>query len=172
MSIAFFIVMLAGCNNWKQASPTSSTPAPPSMTAFTPAIYLADDPGKFAAGAKQMDGFNFANLDDLWVRVTVPAMQGLSTLHLTFVNPKGEQMFEDHMPFSTDPTQKKTMMAIGESSVLTGVAVPGGFALDRKIPILGTVFTRYPPEGTWQVSASVDGFMTKLSVPMHVMMIR
>ncbi len=148
--------------------PTPTTPAP--MTAFKPGVYLADDPARFAVGA-QTDKFNFAYLDDLYVRVTVPAMQGMSTLHVNFTNPHGEMIYEDHVPFSTDPMQKTTTMPIGESNVLQGVPVQGGYALDRRIPIMGTVFTRYPPDGDWQVTATVDGYMANLSIPMHVVMV-
>lgn len=176
--IAFLLVAVAaGC---MQGSGSPSQPQPPQqqpgspptgMTAFQAGIYLAEDPWRFKAG-QPIDRFNFAHLDDLWVRVTVPAMHGLSTLHLEFKNPAGEVVYEDQVPFTTDPTQKTTMMPIGETFILQGTPVPGGYALDRRVPIMGTVFTRYAADGDWEVSAIVDGFMSKLSVPMHVLMIR
>src|SRR5271170_2317589 len=95
--IAFFLVAVAaGCvrtpgSDIPQPTATSTpTPQsmPPVMTAFAAGVYLADDPWRFNAG-QPINTFNFAHLDDLYVRVTVPAMQGMSTLHLQFNNPHG-----------------------------------------------------------------------------------
>src|SRR5262245_15022181 len=45
--------------------------------------------------------FNFAQLRELWVRVTVPKVSEMPMMRLAFTNPKGELIYETTSPFTT-----------------------------------------------------------------------
>ena len=118
--------------------------------------------------------FNFSALDELWVRVITPQMPKATMLHLQFVNPKGVLTYSDDAAFTTDPAGGQMMHAqMGEPLNMNPVlAVPGGSALDRGLPIGGTSFIRYPEDGDWQVQATLEGVPGMITAPMHVVYTR
>lgn len=104
---------------------------------------------------------NFSELRDLYVRVVVPTMpsKGATLLHLTFINPVGEEFYADTSPFSIDGSM--ALMSIPgvdhPTSVARATPVRGGYALVKEVPIGGSLFQRFPSDGHWIVRATVDG---------------
>jgi hypothetical protein len=147
MRLALALAALAvGCTQ-------TSTP-PPQPTPFVPGLSFGPSEAGLDHGVT-FDGFSVYRLRDLFVRAKVPSLPpGVTSLGLWFSNPQGELFFEDHVRFSTDATV--TMTTDGEP-VFAAKPRDGGFALDTGIPILGTIFQKYPNPGAWGVTASVDG---------------
>ncbi len=142
----------------------------------------ASHPGPFAEGidlAVSAEGlgqdasaspFNFLHLRDLWVRVNVSKMPKTAALNLVFVSPRGETFYESTLYFSRD-TKVKSVTPLGADHpavVLQARRLPGGFALDQPIPIVGSVFLRYPMPGTWMVQARISGMAETLTTRMEV----
>lgn len=146
---------LGGCTNPGAAPPG---PPPPDLSqTFVAGIQLASDERLLDRGI-YATRFNFAYLKDLWVRVGISQMPQMSIVKLTFTNPKGEVFYETSSPFSWDPEMKGMNMPGMDHpiTVVRAKAVTGGYLLDRAVPIGGSVFMKYPAEGTWVIMAKVD----------------
>ncbi len=114
--------------------------------------------------------FNFLHLRDLWVRVNVSRMPKTAALNLVFVSPRGETFYETNLFFSRDAKVRSVNPpgADHPATVLQAKRFPGGFALDQPIPIVGSVFLRYPMPGTWVVQARISGMAESLTTTMQV----
>ncbi len=158
-------LLLVACNSG-QAPPAGPDLATAPLSA---GISLASSQEELEAGVTTPI-FNLYYLRDLWVRVRVPAIGGLAQLKLKFILPSGEVVYEDASAFSPDPTMTTAIMGPMPypSTVFAAKPVPSGVALDRPIPVAGTVFTRNAKAGTWTVKATVDGVPGELSTPMEV----
>jgi hypothetical protein len=147
-------LVLAGCSRQRNAVTLPGAGVGP----IAPAIAI------FGSSADQLAGtpahaFNFAYQRELWITVSVPMLSGPAKLSLSFVNPRSEPFVEDHALYSSDASMRTVADPAGGHAldVITARTVPGGFALDREIPIAGTVFQRAGSDGDWQLSATVDG---------------
>src|SRR5262249_39622331 len=103
--------------------------------------------------------FQLAALRDLFVRVQVANAPSMTVLDLEFTNPVGEKFYETRSLFSLDPSIVNIDdPETGPSRAFPMKSISGGVALDRSIPIGGTIFTRVPiPDGYWSLQASVAG---------------
>jgi hypothetical protein len=140
----------------------AKTPPPPFQSEI---LLTADARENFDLGITA-SSFRLHDVRDLWVRVKVPSMPKVATLSLTFVNPLGELFYEDNTLFTTDASVQMSDDIIMHHPVPTLPATPlkGGFALDRIVPIAGSIFHRVPiRDGAWGVTASVEGVPGKLT---------
>lgn len=152
--------------------------APPGITApsstLNPASYdtgvtFADSRGMLMGGQSQ-SSFNFATLRTLFVRVIVSAVPDTTIMHLTFTNPRGEIFYQDNAPFSTAGAGSTSMPGMQSPSMVTPIVkLPNQkLALDRGIPIAGSIFQRYPSDGDWSVQAAIDGASGPFTATLHV----
>jgi hypothetical protein len=161
---------LIGCSG---AGPTPEPqPQPqPQPQPLQPAIALSAAPSGFDVGLVGTS-FDFMNLRDLWVRITVPGMPRVAHVHLTLTNPLGARFYETNLMYSADPTMQSMPMPSVDHPVTVFAAstLPGGFAIDVPVPVAGTVLTRYPMvnSGTWTAEADVDGLASSLSIAFQV----
>ena len=114
--------------------------------------------------------FDLGDLHELWVRVRVAQMPAVSMLNIKLFSPRGFLHYETNSAFSTDPAMRSIEVAGAPHaiSVHPARAVPGGFELDLSIAVAGTVLTRYPKTGTWQVTATLEGVPGTFSLPMEI----
>lgn len=169
---AMFVVgMLAqGCNDTKPTSQTGScVPGEPGCTALSAGIDLSLTESGLMQG-ETISSVNFVYARDLWVRTRLPSIPRIAEVSLTFINPRGEISYEDRTPYSPDPNVKQMDSTLGHPiSVFPAKSIPGGFALDRPIPIAGSVLQRIPaPEGIWEIQAVIDGHSEKLITQLEV----
>jgi len=118
--------------------------------------------------AAMFPSFDLMRLRDLWVRVHVQRMPKTARLDLVLTNPRGEAFYQTSLIFSRDPKVKSAALDGSDHPVTVFPArkVPGGYALDQVIPIMGSVFTRYPAPGTWVVQANVSGLSDTFTATM------
>ncbi len=154
--IAGVLVGLAAC--------VDSTPAPP--LPFQPGVFLATDQASLEKGTYSK-GFDFSGLRSLWVRVLVERPAPTTFVSLAFLTPSGERFFQMRSPYSTDGLPTMMMPGIDHPmSLIEARRVVGGYALDRAIPVAGSVFAKHPVAGTWLVVAEVEGktYSTEMQV--------
>jgi hypothetical protein len=179
-TIALLTLLAAGCS--KTSGGGGNHPPPPdgqdlggapTGPPITAALHLADSEASLAAGL-YADSFNFYDMRTLLVQVVLPDMPRQTMLHLLFIDPRGGSFYEDHVPFTTDPSGGTLTHPIMKTPQLMMVARPfnSGWALNREVPIGGSSFVRFPQPGDWQVQATVDGVTDALSAPMHVVIER
>jgi hypothetical protein len=156
-------LLLGGCS--------AHHPSPPPPEPFRPGISLSVSEAGLENGAVA-DRFDLRQVRDLYVRVKVADMPYLAKRALTFINPVGEVFFEEVAAFSVDPTMN-VMDETGsgvDTAVTTAKRIPKGWALDRPVPIGGTIFERVPiPDGDWQIQAVVTGTSEMLTTTLHAM---
>ena len=170
--VALFVAGLLsqGCSDTKSRSDGGScVPGEPGCTTLAAGIDLALTEADLMQG-RTISSLNFVYARDLWVRTRVPSLPRIAEVALTFINPRGEISYEDRTPYSSDPDVKETTSTLGHPiTVFPAKSIPGGFALDRPIPIAGSVLQRIPaPEGIWEIQSVVDGYAEKLSTQLDV----
>jgi hypothetical protein len=149
MRIAFATALLlsAGCHDTGRAPPAR---APVS------GIQISDEPGNYEKG----NVFKLLDTASLYVRVVVPEMPQLTTLHLSFVDPSGQPFYEAHVPYTTSsqPTMAEGGLMHMPMQAWPANKLDGGWELVRSVPIRGSNFTRVPrSEGAWGITATVEG---------------
>jgi hypothetical protein len=156
----------AGCVDRDRAPEGTPPPAPAEGISF--GLSQSDLDGN------TISQMNLSRTRDLWVRVRVAGMARVAQVKLEFVKPTGDVFYEELTPYSPDPTMN-TMPMPGIDhpvQVFGAKQFPGGYALDRAIPIGGTVFERYPTPGTWTVRATIEGQAKPFSAPLDVIVQR
>jgi hypothetical protein len=126
---------------------------------FRAGIVVSDSQRSLDSG-RTRTRFQLPALRELYVRVQVAHPPPAARLELVFINPNGERFFEDRALFS----RNRSVVTIDDPVLGPATRafpikpIPGGVALDRAIPIAGTIFTRVPmPDGEWTVQATVSG---------------
>jgi hypothetical protein len=150
--------------------PGSTVPTKTVSTAnYETGLTFGDNRGLLMSGQSQ-SSFNFVTLRTLFVRVIVSAVPDSTIMHLTFTNPRGEIFYQDNAPFSTGSAGSTMMPGMDHPSQVTPVVkLPNGkFALDRGIPIAGSIFQRYPSDGDWPVQAAIDNAAGPFTATLHV----
>jgi hypothetical protein len=132
-------------------------------------IQLAQAEEGLDAG-QSLASFDLFQTRDLWIRVTVPKLDQVSSLNLTFTGPRGDVFYETNR-FFTRAAQSSIERGSDGKHPLTyfqAKHVPGGFGLDQPIPIAGNVFQRYPTPGVWTIKARLSGSDEVLSTKVVV----
>ena len=165
-------MLLMGCTNGDTTGgPDTKVPPTTDPTPLSPAITLSSSEGGLQTGVTAKN-FNFSQLRNIWVRVTVPTLTKTTQVNLVFRNPLGEPMYETNVLYSADPQTTSMMMAGSMAPVAVSLAkhITGGYAIDVAVPVAGTVLTRYPTSGVgdWTVQAKVDGLDKALMTGMTV----
>ena len=164
---------VGGCSTGDTTGATTMQQPPPQP--LTPALMLSSGEGGLETGAVSR-AFNFGQLREIWVRATVPVMQHVTMVNVTFRNPMGELIYESNVGYTSDA--KMTTMPMGGNAAPMSLGhakpIPGGFAIDMGFPVGGTVFTRFPTSGVgdWTVQARVDGVDHVLTTSMSVVYTR
>ena len=176
-------LMLAACETQPPAGPPQANmPQPPGISgpatvpkpqAAPTGNLLFAETGAGLNNNVTSTQFNFVTLRDLWVRTVISGMPPSTpvVLHLVFSNPLGEAFYHDNVPFGATPGMTPMQMpgAMYPSDVRTATVLQtGGYALDRAVPIAGSVFQRFPSDGDWTVQATVDGVSGTFEAKFHV----
>jgi hypothetical protein len=106
-----------------------------------------------------VDAANFGWLPYLWVRVKVPGMVQTGMVTIRLINPRGEMLYSNPLPYSYDPSVKNVMGSTGQQiPVQLAKRVPGGYAIDAAVPVQGTHLQTEVTRGVWEVQADVEGY--------------
>jgi hypothetical protein len=148
---ALTLCLLLGCAGRQPAANP-----PDGSTALQPALVVSDVSGDWSRGNQ----FPISTTRDLFVRAVVPSLPSQTMLTLRFTNPRGEVFYEDRAPFTTldTPVTVNDNMFHSPRIATRAEVVPGGYAVTRMVPILGSIFQRSGrAEGGWGVTAELEG---------------
>ena len=116
---------------------------------------MADSQYALDSGVAQTS-FNFSRLRDLWVRVSLVGMTGMSELRLKLIDPNGVVAYEATAYYSPSGMQELNLPNSAHPvTVFAAKQVPGGFVLDYGIPVSNSAITRYLTDGDWKLEAVV-----------------
>ena len=161
MCVAF--VALLGCSRSDAPPPSRTTGVPAPGKSSTPSpfregIDLAESQSALENG-QLSDRFDFSRLRQLWVRINLAGMGGVTVVRLTLTTPSGSTFYESNVAYSPDPNQTEMRVPNAPHPITVFPAQPvnGGHALLYAVPVVGTALARYPVPGRWRVDAAIDG---------------
>jgi hypothetical protein len=151
MRAVLLCAALGACSERKVTTAPDAAPPP---TALQPALQVSDVYGNW-------DAHTFPLLSrGLVARIVEPSLPEKTVLDMTWVNPRGERMLHELVPFTTNPNILEGDDPVMHDMVALSHAKPidGGYELIRNVPLLGGPFTRVPqPDGAWGVTARLEG---------------
>jgi len=166
MSLMFVAALGCSRSDVSPQPPGSSgrVPSPGSSTTPTPfreGIDLADSQSALDNG-QLSDRFDFSRMRELWVRIKVAGLSGITVVRLTLTTPSGSTFYESNVAYSPDPSQNTMMVpnAPHPITVFSAQAMNGGYGLSYVVPVAGSALARYPLPGKWHVVATFDSGKT------------
>jgi hypothetical protein len=153
MRLALVIVAgLAGCKDSSSSTTTTTGGGPQTLQ---PALQVSDTVGDWNRGS------TFQLLSrGLVLHITQPSLPKNTILDVLLVSPRGEPVFHQQSPYTTDPDQ-----TMGDDPVMHhpipvyhAKAIAGGYEITHVVPLLGGPITALPqPDGDWGITARLEG---------------